>query len=346
MNRVTQTSGATKEHKDRTAHKHIRCVACSSTDVSAWCQKRNDYGEFEIMLCKKCRTSFVWPEPRGDLLAQFYASLSPSTATYQDLLEAEHTYPNATVDARRIAQRCKDRCSGNRLLDIGAGHGFFSRAALDLGFTVTACEPSPDRREVYREMNGFDPQGHAFDDRFAQAHRGSFDAVLLIQVLEHLPHPAAVLRNIGNVLSADGIAVIAVPHFGSAVSRVQGKNDMFIIPPEHLNYFSKNGLVDLCERSGFTIAHLETLSRFDPARVSHRLPVPLGSRALASGLQSVLRAFDVFGMGMFLNVYIKKRPEKVGTAHANDIRRNHADASKGSHVEQVATGSTLLAVKS
>lgn len=311
------------------ARKHIRCLACDSTDVSAWCRKRNGYGEFTIMFCRDCRSSFVWLEPRADLLAQFYAPPSPCTATYEDLLEAERTYPNATVDARRMCERCRAMRSGNKLLDIGAGHGFFSRTALDLGFTVTACEPSPDRREVYRDLNGFEPQGLAFDDRFVQSRGGSFDAVLLVQVLEHLPHPVAVLRDIGDVLSTDGMAAIAVSHFASVLSRLQGRHGMFVIPPEHLNYLSESGLVALCERSGFTLVHLETISRFDTARVSRRLSVPPGSHALAEGVLLALRTLDVLGKGMFLNAYIGKRSDKVGITHGNDTRRSHVHAIEG-----------------
>ena len=57
----------------------------------------------------------------GDLLAQFYASPSRWAPTYQELLEAECTDPDATVNARTICQRYRAMGSGKRLIDTGAG---------------------------------------------------------------------------------------------------------------------------------------------------------------------------------------------------------------------------------
>ena len=48
--------------------------------------------------------------------------------------------------------------------------------------------------------------------------------------------------NLSAILVPDGIVAVAVPHFGSLLSRLQGKKDMFICPPEHLNFFSRRGL--------------------------------------------------------------------------------------------------------
>ena len=83
---------------------------------------------------------------------------------------------------------------------------------------------------------------------FVQANPGSFDVVLMSQVLEHITDLESTLDYLRDLLAPNGIAAIAVPHFGSWLSRLQGKKDMFIVPPEHLNFFSRAGLTALFDR--------------------------------------------------------------------------------------------------
>ncbi len=81
-----------------------------------------------------------------------------------------------------------------------------------------------------------------FDEEIAKKFENYFDVVLLSQVLEHLPNPKFAVEKIRKVLKQDGICVIAVPHFGSFVSKIQRRNDMFITPPEHINFFQREDL--------------------------------------------------------------------------------------------------------
>jgi len=94
------------------------------------------------------------------------------------------------------------------------------------------------------------------------------------QVLEHVTDPVAVAHHLSTVLRPGGLATIAVPHFGSALPRLQRRRDIYISPPGHLNFFSRRGLISLFARSGFTLERIDTASKVPYGRVTP-VPVPL-----------------------------------------------------------------------
>jgi hypothetical protein len=121
-----------------------------------------------------------------------------------------------------------------------------------------------------------------------------------------VPEPRAFVENLSLVLKPGGIAAIVVPHYGSMLSRFQGKNDMFISPPEHLNFFSRRGLVRLFQRQGFDLLVLRTVSKVNRTSIGDkfrwRLLRPLAWRTVYFSL----RVSDTLGRGMVLNAFFRK----------------------------------------
>jgi len=293
------------------------CPFCAGTPTSFWFRKtgRTGEGTYPIFKCGACASSFVYPFPSNDELRAFYtgpAYLNTLRLTEQRapnlemVLAQERAYPNAVLDSERIAKTAKALATGSTFLDVGAGYGFFSRAARSEGFDVDAIEVNEESRRVYREMNGFEAAEGMLDHEFVECHDDRYSVVLLSQVLEHMRDVNSVVPDLRRMLTPRGVCVIAVPHFGSLISRVQGRNDMFITPPEHLNYFSRAGLIRLFARYGFECCRIETVSRFDGSRLKRKLRVP-GLGPLASGtLSAALAAADKAGRGMMLNAYFRK----------------------------------------
>jgi SAM-dependent methyltransferase len=294
------------------------CVACQSTNVLPWFIKRSavDGKDYPIVRCAACGSAFVHPRPTAEYLEQYYSGVGSSHAvlvdvaseenSYQKVLSDEAAFPNSSVDAERIARNCRELCKGSRFLDIGAGYGFFSHAALKQGFQVTAIEPTEICRKVFKRMNGFEPLAGMMTDQFAEERPGSFDVILMSQVLEHIQDLENMLQNLSKLLAPGGVIVIAVPHFGSWLSRAQGKGDMFIVTPEHLNFFSSKGLASLFQRHGLHHCKLHTVSRLNVARVARRVPIPLVGNLLSQGLLAAMHLSDSVGGGMFLNAYFRK----------------------------------------
>ena len=284
-----------------------KCLFCRGEAVFYF-EKRADQGIYPIFRCVSCHSAFTWPRPSTQDSLNIYRSKDYSNVSMDRADELDRDYhPNSRGDSLRIIARCRELAKGNSLFDIGAGHGIFSQAAQEAGFAVHACEPSPKARVVYASRLGKKPEACAFDGKAAARSKGQFDVVLLSQTLEHIPEPEIMVRDLHTVLKVGGIAAIAVPHFGSALSKLQGRRDTFISPPEHLNFFSRKGLVALFTRLGFALERMETVSKIPKKYVRRILRLPFLTEVGWRTGYGVMRLSDYLGLGMVLNAYFRKK---------------------------------------
>jgi SAM-dependent methyltransferase len=286
----------------------IECMFCQSKAVTLWQTKVAESAAYPIWRCLVCRSGFVWPRPTEDEIRLHYegAGYGPLTREESDRIDSAY-YPASWGDAYSIIARCAEIVHGKHFLDVGAGSGTFSHVANMHGFSVDAIEPSQNARTIFYERNRFLPHGGFFDLAFAEERQDAYDVVLLSQVLEHLTQPLEVVRNIRRVLHKGGLAVIAVPYFGSLLSWLQGANDMFVTPPEHLNFFSRRGLRALFLRGGFHLRFVETVSKVPRRRIQQlarfRLLGAIGWRAL----YAAMLFSNWVNLGMVLIMYFEKR---------------------------------------
>jgi SAM-dependent methyltransferase len=305
--------------RDQPEGSHVQtlaCPICRNGRTRFWFEhvSRTDGRAYQLYKCNDCKSAHLHPYPTADYLIEFYVGgnrLSGATAgnlddLLRDVLAEEVRFPNSVVDAERICTRLSALAPGKRFLDIGAGDGFFSRAARAKGFDVTAIELNPASRAVFQRMNGFEAVSGGFGKTFAENHKGVFDAALLSQVLEHLPLDGDPITDIHDILTPGGLCSIAVPHFGSTVSYLQGKRDMFISPPAHVNFFTISGLNALFTGNGFQPIAIETVSRFDRRKFAGRFNLSLIGVAATGLLQSILDLSDRLDRGMFINAYYRK----------------------------------------
>lgn len=102
---------------------------------------------------------------------------------------------------------------GGRVLDVGCGQGFYLPLYARLGLSATGVEPDP----IPRAEAAAKAAALGFGLLDAPAERlpfadASFDAVVLSEVLEHLPDPALALSEAARVLGPGGLLLVTVPH--------------------------------------------------------------------------------------------------------------------------------------
>ncbi len=124
--------------------------------------------------------------------------------------------------------------SGGRLLDVGCGGGFLVETAQALGWEAEGTEVS--RAAVdFGVSRGLRLHHGTLDDvEFAA---GAFDVVLMMEVIEHVPDPVALLRQIHGLLRPGGVLHLTTPNWGSLSRRLIG-SAWFPVTSDHLSYFA------------------------------------------------------------------------------------------------------------
>jgi 2-polyprenyl-3-methyl-5-hydroxy-6-metoxy-1,4-benzoquinol methylase len=148
-----------------------------------------------------------------------------------------------------------------RLLDYGCGDGELLRQATLLGFESYGVDFSTTRSERAGRENLRICGSLRELDALPSA---PFDAVLMLEVLEHVVEPITLLREIASRMRASGILIINVPDARSIQGPPRTFQEFRVVHPlEHINAFTPESLRHLCSRAGFvpvqrTPAHVTT----------------------------------------------------------------------------------------
>jgi 2-polyprenyl-3-methyl-5-hydroxy-6-metoxy-1,4-benzoquinol methylase len=150
---------------------------------------------------------------------------------------------------------------GKRVLDVGSGIGEFVAHLAENGFEPLGIEPSGEAVAV-AEAQGRSVRADTLEGFVERGMFGSaepFDAVSLLNVLEHVPDPVGVVGLCKTVLSPGGLICIRVPNDFSemqqAAQRELGRDPWWIVVPDHINYFDFRSLHTLLERLGLEVLH-------------------------------------------------------------------------------------------
>lgn len=145
-----------------------------------------------------------------------------------------------------------------KLLDVGCSSGAFLMSACRLGFRAEGVEPSADAAHTARSAGLAVFTGYLEQARFPDA---SFDAVTLIEIVEHLRDALALLTECARILKPGGVMLITTPNAHSWTARAMGArwagfslNDM----GGHISFFNPQSMRILATRCGLEVHHLET----------------------------------------------------------------------------------------
>ncbi len=205
----------------------------------------------------------VEPKPSAEALKAFYAAeyFQQSHGTYAQAYtgqELVHRDLLARLMLTAIAQASGE--PGKDLLEIGAGEGWFLKAADAAGYNVRGLDFSADG--MSRNNPAFLDRlttGDAFENLDALIAAGSAaDVCVMEHVLEHVVDPEGLLERLPRVLNPGGVVAITVPNDFSPIQLMARETgavprDFWLAPPQHLNYFSAESLVRLIERKGFAV---------------------------------------------------------------------------------------------
>lgn len=165
------------------------------------------------------------------------------------------------------------RLRGARVVDVGCGGGVLSEALARAGAKVTGIDLAAEALAVAREHAA--EQGLAIDYRelaaadLAREAAGRFDVVTCMELLEHVPDPAGLVRACADLLAPGGWA------FFSTLSRTPKAYLQAVLAAEYLLRLLPRGTHDyarflrpaelaaLCRAAGLEVVDVSGLG-YDP----------------------------------------------------------------------------------
>jgi 2-polyprenyl-3-methyl-5-hydroxy-6-metoxy-1,4-benzoquinol methylase len=244
----------------------MKCLVCGGAmrlEVHGLFDDR--YGhpeEFSVSRCVAC--GFMSTEPRlaasdlPDLYARYYPRRRATAEGVRQSVAADDiAAPGALSAARRRGTWSAhyEVRPGMRVLDYGCGECASLLEIKALGAEPYGLEVDPTVREL---ADALGVRVHVGTLATLPEPEGSFDAVTLSQVIEHVTDPEDLLRGLHAKLKPGGMLVLTTPNSRSLTRALLGKRWLHWHMPFHQNHFTPKSLRHLLERTGFDIDRMET----------------------------------------------------------------------------------------
>jgi 2-polyprenyl-3-methyl-5-hydroxy-6-metoxy-1,4-benzoquinol methylase len=152
-----------------------------------------------------------------------------------------------------------------RVLDVGAGTGELVAALAAEGFEAVGMEVAATAVErASGRYPGCSFVRHGIEDLPWPVEAGSFDAVVSLEVIEHLLRPRSLFEGARAALRPGGGLAVSTPYHGFAKSVVVAAlrfDEHFAVEGDHIRFFSDRALKRLAADTGFEVERIHHLGR-------------------------------------------------------------------------------------
>jgi 2-polyprenyl-3-methyl-5-hydroxy-6-metoxy-1,4-benzoquinol methylase len=235
------------------------CGAAGSEPVATGedFEYRTSPDSFLAVRCARC--DLVYLDPRPVELDRIYPDSYHAFAFSSEGFGLVHRV-RERLEARRLLSVCRGLPKGARILDVGCGDGFH----------LALLEKFGDRSWV---VEGVDIDARAVAAARARgltAHEGTIESLagtaepyhvaFMIQTVEHVADPPAVLAATRAALRPGGRVVVVTDNTGSPDFRLaRGRHWGGYHFPRHLTLFSARSIGLLAEKAGLEVERVETI---------------------------------------------------------------------------------------
>jgi len=274
---------------------NLDCLVCKSKSVNLFANKNSH----DLYRCSDCGLIFVNPLPEIVLSIYNWDYFNGATAGFgyvdydNDKRAMQSTFEKYL---NMIENLLPER---GKLLDIGAATGYFVKLAQNKGWSVTGIELSEWAANKGR-TEGLDIFTGSLES--VDFPRSYFDAVTLIDVLEHLTDPRHQLKIIAEMLKPGGVVAINTPDTGSLFARLFGRRWHLLIPPEHLFLFNKKNLSRLLKESGFEMIDVRKIGKNFTLQYAAHILANWQGRSLLHKISGLFRSSRWGKIGIPINL--------------------------------------------
>lgn len=158
---------------------------------------------YDIWMCNSCQAGFVYPMPSSEALACYYKGF---------LFEvAADSYEKVRCSFSLFLEYLRIKKGGLKLLDVGGGGGFFSRAFQELNYGDATYVDLDSEACAYAKLSGVVRVITGAIEEMS-ASEGLFDIVFARHIIEHVPNPTEFIDRAYEKLVPGGKLVLLMPN--------------------------------------------------------------------------------------------------------------------------------------
>ncbi len=247
-------------------HEPMPCAVCGAHEarvrypVRDLIQARD--GHWWFVTCASCGHGYLSPHPSEEQLGELYRDLwSPEGLQLANNVGRSGFEKGLSRHRLAGLKSTLGAHAVQRLLDVGCGLGFFLRAMHETWPEAEALGVElVDQAASRAERPGVDVIRQPWEQ--VELPEDSFDIVTLIHFLEHQTDPGADIERAAGLLRAGGVLAIEVPRLDGWGRRLFGRWYWPHLPPQHLQVFSRKGLVRMLEERGLDVGWVRSRSGY------------------------------------------------------------------------------------
>jgi SAM-dependent methyltransferase len=170
-----------------------------------------------------------------------------------------------------------------KIVEIGSSMGFLLDSFRKDGWDVLGIDPDRNGCRYASEKNGIPTRVGTLEE--ARLPDASFDVVLMMHVIEHVPDPAQLLTEIRRILVPGGRLVMETPRYDTLMYKILGRRERSLGCEGHIYFFTNDSLRRIYEAAGFTLEQHDNVGR---SMTLDRLMFNVGVVSRSTGFQKFL----------------------------------------------------------
>jgi SAM-dependent methyltransferase len=190
------------------------------------------------------------------------------------VLTGERTLPDLPAEnywfRRHLAvyEWVAERCRGLEVVDMGCGEGYGSAVLARRAPRIIGVDANPEAHEHARLR--YSRPGVRFVRELIESYEEPCDAVVLLQTIEHVERPAAMLDHLRSLLRPGGVAYVSTPNVLTLAPPGAERSGN----PWHVREYRPSELRELCQQS---FEQVEMLGLFHARKLrAHEVALSMG----------------------------------------------------------------------
>jgi 2-polyprenyl-3-methyl-5-hydroxy-6-metoxy-1,4-benzoquinol methylase len=228
-----------------------KCYLCGNNDFSIRPGRVRDINALDVLECSQCGLVFL--SSFDHINDDFYIE----SGMLNGKVDIESYRNNTYKDDLRRYLLVEDIILNKSILDFGCGAGGFLAKASERAIAASGIELDQVLRERLNTENI--PCYKDLDEV-----NGTFDVITLFHVLEHLPDPVEMLKQLSRKLTLNGQVIIEVPNANDALLTLYKSAPFseFTYWSCHLYLFNQENLAHVAKKSGLKVNFIKQIQRY------------------------------------------------------------------------------------